>query len=262
MVCVVDEVHLFQAVLYFDVCVYTLVFIDVYSATSSIYSAVNLGVLGMADPSVYPMIAVLLITLVFAAFFLTSFGTIVTASILVGLLGTTFTVGQQYVIEWLGYTWGANVDSEAKLYAIGMLVLLIIVACALLYAWTRVTRYFIRSLLCAILTTVAFRSLWFNGWLPDSLCCSADQLHDCALYLGVNDALMIAGLFWLRLVAFASFRWYAKPAEEWRIAKQLMKKKQVPVRCDNNNHLTIVPEGEEDDDDADDASAALLLHQS
>jgi len=255
--CVADAIHLFQVLFVFDLIAYGIVMLDDYALFTQTYLNVNLAMTGLMLLQVFlpgvtylrnaymsGILGILIFTLFVFGSLAAAYTALISTVAIMLVFGFTLHYAQEFAIDWFGSSWGADLDTQTKLYVLASILAALIIVIALLYVFVGVSRFFIRSLIYSLLAIVATKAMWFNGISPDEICCNTSDPETCPIYIGPIDLGLTLVLFWIRMVSYTIYRYYYGTAEELKKAKALLIQNKKKSEIGERQRLLL-----QDDDD-------------
>lgn len=236
--CVSDSLHLFQLLFVFDLFAYAAVFLDQSPRWSSVYSIVNFTMVGVVlldvflpnteyktDVIVSGAVLVLTLILFFVGYLVKLPSAVITTVAIMMLFGFTLHYAQEFAVDYFGASWGADLDTQTKLYALAAILAVVIVVMGVTFLFCELTRFFILSLVYSLVAMVCLRAMWYNGVLPARICCDADAPMQCPIYLSPLDYGVVLGLWWLRLMTYMFYTYYARSEQDLQSTRRLLQLK-------------------------------------
>jgi hypothetical protein len=219
MTCIEDPLHLYQALLLYDILVVLLVNMDVYDVWQYVYLLMNAGLAGVAMmAAVFPTISFLQneymggfvgasVLVLFAVSHLSSgWAAMFSIGALLLCLGAVVETAQNYVVEITGFA--GTLDTTEQVALVGSMLVAVFVLVALLYYFVGVSRVLMRCFLYSVLAWVGVRAVWIYGVAPSRYCC--DHKDDCVPWLQADDWIGVICLCAWRVAAYAAFSWFRR----------------------------------------------------
>ena len=217
MLCFADSFHLFQGLFVFDVLYYLVVPLEDSEVASLLYTVLNASLLGLAFleiefPSAtqinnpYGMGAVVLLTGILGAVALYSgiASSAVSVFALITIGGVAIVSFEQYGNMFSGVL---TTDPSIQMYILLLLFSGLIALTILLFCLAKAGRFILCSIAYAILALLAIKCVYYQGFMPDPICCDGDA---CPFTVNTMDVIFLIVLIWLRITAYASYRWHAR----------------------------------------------------